>query len=32
LGDGVNEVILVVSGTTRYTNQKASYQYSLEER
>jgi len=31
-GSGVDEIILVVSGTTRYTNQKAGYQFSLEER
>ena len=28
-GNGVNEMVLVVSGTTRYTRQPATYQYSL---
>lgn len=29
VGGGVNEVLLVVSGTTRYTNQPASYRFSV---
>ncbi|MBN1145824.1 MAG: immune inhibitor A [Anaerolineales bacterium] len=29
-GDSVNEVILVVSGTTRFTRQKAIYQFSVQ--
>jgi hypothetical protein len=29
-GSGMDEVILVVSGTTRFTNQLANYQYSLK--
>jgi immune inhibitor A len=29
-GNGVNEIVLVVSGTSRFTNQLANYQYSLK--
>jgi immune inhibitor A len=30
IGKGVNEAILVVGGTTRFTNQKAQYEYEVK--
>jgi len=30
IDDNINEVILVVSGTTRFTHQKAAYRFSIE--
>jgi hypothetical protein len=31
IGDDIDEVILAVSGTTRYTRQKAAYRFSIEQ-
>jgi microcompartment protein CcmK/EutM len=32
IGGGVDEMVLVVSGVTRFTHQKADYSYSLQSR